>query len=49
MQHVMRIVLAATAGVSPVLGQYRDQANSKNRIDATVSAGLRTAVALDAT
>jgi hypothetical protein len=53
LEGVLRIILAATGGKShsPAAGQraYRDQADTKNRILAQVSAGDRTTVTLDPT
>lgn len=53
LQQVQRILLAASAGLSPTPAAgtraYRDQANTKNRILANVSAGDRTSVVLDVT
>jgi hypothetical protein len=45
--HVMQIALAALGGKSTVSGKYRNQADTKDRIDATVSGGHRTAVTLN--
>lgn len=51
LEGVLRILLAAAAGKSNVPGAgqraYRDQADSKNRILATVAGGDRTSVTVD--
>lgn len=52
-QQVMRVLLAAAAGLSPAPAAgtraYRDQANTKDRILASVSGGNRTSMVLDVT
>jgi hypothetical protein len=44
---VLQVLLAGVAGKSTVSGNYRDQADTKNRIAATVSDSHRTAVTLN--